>query len=73
MDLCFLAISDNTFEVMEGVVGLHIAVIPLLGAMESGPMPKHVRAARLCEEFPLLMAGTAILRIGLESVIEQTV
>lgn len=72
-NLCFLAIPDNTFEVMEGVVGLHIAAILLLDAMESGPMPKHVCAARLREEFPFLMEGTAILGIGLESVIEQTV
>ena len=70
-NLRFLAIPDNRFKVMEGVVGLHHAAIQLLDAMESGPMLKLVCVV-LREKFRLLMEGAALFGIGLESVIENT-
>ena len=71
-NLRFLAIPDNPFKVMEGVVGLHHAVIQLLDAMESGPMQELVCVVVLRENFRLLMEGAALFGIGLESVIENT-
>ena len=70
-NLRFLDIPDNRFNVMEGVVGLLHAAIQLLDAMESGPMLELV-CVLIRVEFRLLMEGAALLGIGLESVIENT-
>ena len=56
---------------MEGVVGLLHAAIQLLDAMESGPMLKLV-CVFIREKFRLVMEWAALLGIGLESVIQNT-
>ena len=71
-DLRFLAIPDNRFKVMEGIVGLHHTVIWLLDAMESDPMQELVCVVVLREKFRLLIEGAALFGIGLESIIENT-
>ena len=67
----FLYIPDKPFKVMEGVEGLLHDARQLLDAMESGPMLELVCVV-LREKFRLLMEGAALLGIGLESVIENT-
>ena len=56
---------------MEGVVGLLHAAIQLLDAMDAGPILKLVCVV-LREEFRLVMEWAALLGIGLESIIENT-
>ena len=70
-NLIFLAIPDNRFKVMEGVVGLLRAAITLLDAMEASPMLELV-CVLIREEFRLLIEGAALFCIGLESVIEKS-
>ena len=67
----YLAIPDKAFKVMEGIPGLLHALIQLLDAMELDPMQELVCVV-LRVKFRLLMEGTALFGVGLESVIKNT-
>ena len=67
----FLAIPDKPFKVIEGVPGVLLAVIPLLDAMECGPMQELVCVVVL-EKLRVLFEVAAVFGIGLESIIEKS-